>query len=246
KADCLHCHEDAKIQVAIYQGKKFDHKSHGAGDKIQCSTCHASDIKQSFKTDCGPCHHHEKEIAAKISRVAAEIPELPATVYCESCHPIQTAMYKGSRLIASLRLQQRLPSMKFDAKVDCIECHKFDHFGKMTLESCDAEGCHKEQPLAPLWKGEGDYAAIMDTWQAKTRTSIAQAEILEQKIEKLLTDWDVPEAKQLYENAKEALDSVRKDGSLGVHNPELVDKLMNNSIEQFQQSLQLLMLNIQG
>jgi len=39
---------------------------------------------------------------------------------------------------------------------------------------------------------------------------------------------------------------VRQDGSLGVHHPELVDKLMKSSIEQLQQSLQLLMKQIQG
>jgi hypothetical protein len=254
-ADCLHCHENAKTVAVAYQGKTFDHKSHvdksrfigGAGEKMQCNTCHASDIKQSFKGECAPCHHDEKQIVAKISRVVGAVREMPALVYCESCHPIRTAMYKG--------LKYNLPSMKFDAKVDCVKCHKPDAI-EMTRTRCDTDGCHKEQPPAPsplikggrgvVGKGEGDYAAIMDAWQANTRKSITQAEILEQKIEKLLTDWDVPEAKQLYSKAKEALDFVRKDGSLGVHHPELVDKLMKSSIEQLQQSLQLLTKKIQG
>ena len=224
KADCLQCHENAKTQVVVYQGKNLDHQSHvdksrfigGAGEEIQCNTCHASDIKQSFKGECAPCHHDAKQIADKTSFASS-------VVYCESCHPIQTAMYKG--------LRYNLPSMKFDAKVDCVKCHKLDAISGMTLARCYTDDCHKKV---------SDYATIMDTWQANTRNSTAQAEILEQKIEKLLTDWDVPEAKQLYRNAKEALDFVRKDGSLGVHHPELVDKLMKNSIEQLQQSLQLL------
>ena len=259
KADCLQCHEDAKVQIVVYQGKRLDHKSHvdksrfigGAGENIQCSTCHASDIKQSFKGECAPCHHDEKQIADKISLVSS-------VVYCESCHPIQTAMYKGSQYNLPPFIKGGLgglPCMKFDAKVDCVKCHKLDAI-KMTKARCDTAGCHKEQPPAPsplikggrgvVGKGEGDYAAIMDTWQTKTRISIAQAEILEQKVEKLLTDWDVPEAKQLYSNAKESLDFVRKDGSLGVHHPELVDKLMKSSIEWLQQSLQLLTRKIQG
>ena len=179
--------------------------------KNQCTSCHAANIQQNFKEDCQSCHHDEKQVKVEEK--------------CESCHPIQTVMYDG--------VKYNTPSMKFDAKVDCIKCHKpqTPNIIRPTNASCNTPDCHKK---------EDDYAVIMDAWQSKTKQSIIQIEALEKKAEKLLTVMDVPEAAKLYQAAKDDIDVVRADGTLSIHNPQLTDVLIKRAFEQFQQCLQLL------
>jgi hypothetical protein len=196
--------------IVVYQQKPFNHDSHASKSKIQCALCHAANTQQNFKEECKSCHHDEQQVKVEEK--------------CESCHPIQTAMYNGGKY--------NIPSMKFDAKVNCVKCHKPQtQIIRPTNAGCNTPNCHKK---------EDDYAAIMDAWQSKTKQSIAQIEELEKKSEKLLTVLDVPEAAKLYEAAKDNLDFVRADGTLSVHNPQLTDVLIKRASQQLQQCLQLL------
>ncbi|MFQ6039773.1 MAG: NapC/NirT family cytochrome c [Candidatus Poribacteria bacterium] len=220
--NCQKCHREPMPYIVAYQQKSFNHDVHVSASENQCASCHAANTQQNFKEDCKSCHHDERQVKVEEK--------------CESCHPIQTAMYDGGKY--------NIPSMKFDAKIDCVKCHKpqtavheiiaersEQDIIRPTDESCNTPNCHKK---------EDNYAVIMDAWQSKTKQSIVQIEALEKRAEKLLQVMDVPEAAKLYQAAKDDIDFVRADGTLSVHNPQLTDVLIKRALEQFQQCLQLL------
>jgi nitrate/TMAO reductase-like tetraheme cytochrome c subunit len=211
ETNCQMCHQEPMLYIVDYQQKPFNHNSHAQKSKIKCDSCHMANTQQTFKEKCTSCHHDEKQV-----KVVEK---------CESCHPIQTAMHDGGKY--------NIPSMKFDAKVDCLKCHKTQtqKIIRPSNASCNTPNCHKK---------EDDYAIIMDVWQSKTKQSLAQIASLEKKAEKLLKVLDVPEAAKLYKAAKDDIDFVRADGTLSVHNPQLTDILIKRAYQQLQQCLQLL------
>ncbi len=220
KTDCQNCHKQPLKQVT-YQQKPFNHELHT--DKIppsplsqrggECAVCHAANIKRNFKGECVSCHHDEKRVAVEGK--------------CAACHPIQTAMYQGTK--------HNLPSVKFEAEIDCVDCHQLETetVGKVTRAACNY--CHDED----------DYGTVMDTMQTQTKKTLASTYALAQKAEKLLMTLNVPEAKQLYKTAKADLDFVKSDNSLSIHNPELADVLVKQAEKKLQECLRLLAKSIQ-
>ena len=80
----------------------------------------------------------------------------------------------------------------------------------------------------------------MDAWQTKTRNALEELEVMEMKVAALLAGIDVPDIQQIYESAQKDIDFVRADSSLGVHNPELTDVLLQNAQVSLQRCLEQL------
>jgi formate-dependent nitrite reductase cytochrome c552 subunit len=120
--------------------------------------------------------------------------------------------------------------------VDCSSCHtsviekgtgSLDGIKQMCVE------CH-----------ESGYEEMLDGWQEMIRDEIKDAEKLLNDVAALLKAPDdkpqKQEASSLYNEARERVLFVQKDGSLGAHNVELADQLLTDAIDKLKKSQRLL------
>ena len=209
--------------------------------KVDCQTCHTAaglprqtvyqqevfnhDVHATQRSlGCSVCHatNVKQSFKADCTSCHHDETEVEVEEKCGTCHPDQTAMHEGT--------PYNLPSLKRDAKVGCIDCHtaETDTVGVTTRNSCTV--CHET----------GDYAAIMDAWQTKAQNTLSELKVVETKVAVLLAAVDIAEVQQIYESAQRDIDFVQADATLGVHNPELADVLLDNARDRFQRCLDML------
>jgi CRP-like cAMP-binding protein len=193
--NCKACHDNLRVRQASLE-KPFLHAPHALDYGLNCSTCHARNVQQTFTADCATCHH-----VAKVN-VAAK---------CESCHATQFQLYRGLTPAGS-------PSLHTKAKVECDDCHVRKGDRMTTLPCSD---CHKT----------GNYVGIRQSWQSKTREQLDTIRRLRRQLVGKTLDGAT-------QRRVTAIDATSRrfavDGSLSVHNPEVVDTTLSRDIDALQ------------
>lgn len=204
---CLTCHsfrlDDDTNSVEL-------HAAHMVGHKVECFACHGkvphgqtSVESVSAMMDCTNCH--------------SDTHQVQRTIYSTE-HPTQP------------HATDRVLSPMFLTHVECTGCHiektarnagTLDSFGTVARavpRACDA--CHED--------GTGE--KYVPYWQERIKSLYAQVERRIQELEALAqaqSDPDrVQELGRRIQDAKTILDSVRFDGSWGVHNFKYTETLL--------------------
>jgi len=172
---------------------------------------------------CMECHEPLKEEHGKLYAHYDE--------NCQKCHSAQDGMYQGTVEFVA----EAMPSIKAEL-VDCSSCHtstvengagSLDEIKQMCVE------CH-----------EDDYDETLDGWQEMIRDEITEAEGLLSDVAAMLKKSEGKPQKQqassLYEEARERVLFVQKDGSSGAHNFGLADQLLTDAIDSLKRCQQLL------
>lgn len=256
---CLACHFGIEnVQNAVF-GQVFEHGTHLLKKGLPCERCHIPTEPEqaghgSLKigsNDCISCHHtsaNDCETCHKNLRVRQVVYPKPfdhathaldygsncSTCHarnthqtfvadcvschhtsrvevegkCESCHTTQLRLYEGLTPTGN-------PSLHTKANVRCNDCHPRDG-DRITTQACST--CHKT----------GNYENIRQAWQTKTRRQI-------ETIRSLLRHLESPTLGGPLQRRIAAVAADLKrfltDGSLSVHNPELVDTTLSRDIE---------------
>jgi hypothetical protein len=125
---------------------------------------------------------------------------------CQSCHELQAKVYAGTIDL----LGKEEPSAMFQAEVECQSCH------------IDQDRIVRPKPAACLSCHELGYEEMMTEWQKGVQEAIGKAEARAREI------GDRPEAERL----RKGIDLVRRDGSLGVHNVEMIHNLLDKGTKE--------------
>ncbi len=157
--------------------------------------------------DCGQCHQTAEEQHGLPSfprqdcaSCHHQLPEEEDELDCASCHAVQAGMFAGE-----FEGFEPYPSPMPD--LSCSDCHgEADELMRPDAEGCVM--CHDE-----------DYAEMYADWRDTTTEYL---EALRQRFAAEGADAS-PEARA---RVQRALELVEQDGSLGVHNPFLVESLL--------------------
>ncbi len=211
------CHIDAEKLETVFNGLRFVHGPHLESAGLDCDSCHDPGRHgESIVTgdDCQGCHEPGDAIA------------------CKGCHVAQRATAEGKGATGI----EETPSWMVD--LDCDDCHTRPHESgsrSLTLESC--VGCH-----------EAGYDEMVDAWQQETKARLERLESARTNVSRLqvwaLTGGASPpglrEAESLRKRAEEYLAWVRRDRSLGVHNIEFTELLLDGAAKRLRQAEELL------
>jgi hypothetical protein len=156
---------------------------------------------------------------------------------CQKCHQgqhaIQRSTYLSNGLFGKADLGTETVSPMFLAHVDCTGCHIQSHAVTAKPDSgatvavaaaaaCDR--CHKP--------GLGDQ--MIPLWQKTTHSLYDQVEAELATVE---SDKS-PETTRLVEETRKLLETVRLDGSWGVHNPRYTQHLLEQAREKLKAARQ--------
>ncbi|MFQ6604151.1 MAG: cytochrome c3 family protein [Fidelibacterota bacterium] len=134
-------------------------------------------------------------------------------VSCEKCHRLQTEIYEGS---IDLAVDIEADFME-QGDVDCLGCHageKDEPVIRPGAASC--VDCHEEE-----------YEDYFSEWQDEIQAEMEQLEsILEEKRNGL--------SQEEIQSIRAALDSIRKDGSRGIHNGEAIRAILSQYVNLVQ------------
>jgi len=120
---------------------------------------------------------------------------------CTDCHPVQESIYNGKLEHLTLSIPNIMVS-----DVECIDCHTGDNDKIIRPTKKKCSDCHEE-----------DYEELHVEWKN------ASMELLKKLKEKIDKD-KLPQGSRAVEIYKLLL----KDGSRGIHNPELYEKLITD------------------
>jgi nitrate/TMAO reductase-like tetraheme cytochrome c subunit len=132
---------------------------------------------------------------------------------CESCHTIQSLVYTGK--LGGLNT----PDIMFEAGVSCSDCHIKDGFPKKPAPE-DCFSCHDE-----------GYDKIMEEWKKESMEKIDLFESSLKNYRKRIKDMkgkELRKALSIYLSYSSLLDSLKNDGSEGIHNFELYSELLSS------------------
>jgi nitrate/TMAO reductase-like tetraheme cytochrome c subunit len=204
---CLDCHSFRKTADA---NSVELHASHTNGDKVECFACHGKVLhgqtrveSVSAMMDCRSCH--------------SDTHQVQRTIYSTQ-HPMQP---NG---------EDRVLSPMFLTHVECTDCHiertaktsgTLDSFGTVARAvpaACDK--CHEA----------GTGQKYVPFWQQKIKALYEQVEKKVKESEDLAAaETDEARARELGRRAGQArsiLDSIRYDGSWGVHNFKYTEAML--------------------
>jgi hypothetical protein len=216
--DCRRCHFGVTENLTTFE-RPFSHTRHVGRAGLDCRRCHDPDdgkahgrLQLSSFTDCSACHHDLPPQEDIVAGRAAE---------CGACHSLQSDLYLG-RWQGEASGKQNLMA----GTVHCVKCHfpgEVEHPVRPGRAECAA--CHDDPrivELLPLWQANvtrrmNDLEALLAT--AREGTGLGAAE------------------RALVMEADEALRAVRTDGSLGIHNPGLVDRVLSGYIDRVREVL---------
>jgi nitrate/TMAO reductase-like tetraheme cytochrome c subunit len=203
--DCDSCHDDFRGKKIRFRGRIFQHDRHLGAMEIPCGECHggtrSGSVAVGRDADCQSCHHGRAEAS------------------CESCHALQDRFFRGDGTgdVAAD------PGVMFEM-VECADCHagiEEGHSVARVREAC--VDCHDEE-----------YGDLLGEWQGQTARALEEAAALLEE-----AGWrggasggaagGVPPDE--LKAAAEKVDRVRRDGSLGAHNPDLARALIESAVE---------------
>ncbi len=210
--DCARCHEDYKTKMIRMNDEIFVHDRHLENAGLECVECHEkSDVNRADLREgleCYGCHHDRQDLE------------------CESCHTAQARFMSG----AGVGGVTDEPSIMADA-VECGDCHREiqkGYFPDKLKNACT--GCHDEE-----------YAGILADWQGTTERGLEKIEGLYKKLEKNKLELNPEELKRRDEGLaliREKIEWIRRDGSLGAHNPFLTETLIDECARETEMILQ--------
>jgi len=183
-----------------FEGTEFPHDRHVGDRGIDCMTCHDNEPQ------------HGKMVIAKAGCSSCHHKN---SSECASCHTLQAAMFAGKgdgKIIPSASTKHSPMS-----DVPCEACHtqkaKPDDAPKAVAEACDQ--CHD--------KGLGKITISLN--QGTTR------KLYNRSLERLssLGSPTAPERAAAVAAVRAKLETIRRDGSWGVHNKDMVDVLLQES-----------------
>ncbi len=215
---CLKCHKNIG-EEEVARGINVPHHSPDTEFRNEmCSKCHQFVV------------HADKKLGYKISRKdlcldCHEKEEVDVAVEdCTTCHVVQGEMYNGKGL---KEVKGEKDSMA-DNDVKCIDCHsnyeKRDF--KPVVQSCI--DCHDDAEY-----GAQKIAEMQE--DIKDKIPSLKKELLELQEQLKLArrnGKDIKEAQKYYNLAKQELNFIIYDGSMGVHNHEysvlIIEKIEKN------------------
>lgn len=204
---CLDCHAYPKEADA---NSVELHAAHSNGDKVECFACHR-----------------------KVPHGQTQVESVSAMMNCQSCHSdthqVQRTIY-GTQHPLQPNNEDRVLSPMFMTHVECTGCHieraaktpgTLDSFGTVARAvpaACDK--CHEV----------GTGSKYVPFWQQKIKTLYEQVDKKVKEAEALAAAQPgagpVQEFGRRVEQARSILDSVRYDGSWGVHNFKYTEALL--------------------
>lgn len=132
---------------------------------------------------------------------------------CAKCHSLQAGIYDGTTEFAA----EIMPDLMYEEGVECLSCHGGTDkpIQKVTEESCF--DCH-----------DSDYEGLLTEWQSTTEESLSEiADALKHvKVDNLTTSQQAK-----IERVRSGIIGIEKDGSQGVHNIALVERLLDEFSE---------------
>lgn len=204
---CLDCHSFRKPTDA---NSVELHANHTNGDKVECFACHR-----------------------KVSHGQTGVESVSAMMDCQSCH---SETHEAQRTIYSTQHPMqpngtdRVLGPMFLTHVECTGCHVertaktpgiLDSFGTVARavpSACDR--CHEPgtgQKYVPFWQGriKALYEQVERRVKASETLAVAQTH-----------EGRAQEIDQRVRQARSILDSIRFDGSWGVHNFKYTEALL--------------------
>lgn len=165
---------------------------------------------QEQKLSCNRCHSNERVhgqlIIGKQDCMNCHHKEEPKGKLpeCKTCHDIQHSIYFSELAFST----DKLPNV-MAADVACLDCHKDEKDKLVRPGRTVCSKCH-----------EKDYEEMFDQWEGTTLVLLKE---LRKKVEsKGLRKGDP---------AFDILLLLEKDGSRGIHNPELYEKLVTEALK---------------
>jgi nitrate/TMAO reductase-like tetraheme cytochrome c subunit len=207
RSGCYQCHFGMKA-VVQYGDESFPHELHVSKRSIPCTQCHSDDRHP------GSLEHGRLAFGAGGCADCHHRSE----VACERCHPLQGKVYRGQ--VAGLPKEGDFMAQ---AGVDCEGCHtaESDRVARPTGRACAT--CHDE-----------DYASLKQEWQEEVRS---KAHRLEKLLDRAEATGRVRKLGAEARRYRALLETVRSDGSWGVHNFQLLDGQLSEAIESLQEKL---------
>ena len=204
---CLDCHAFAKPADV---NSVEQHVVHTNGHKVECFACHR-----------------------KVPHGQTQVESVSAMMNCQSCHSdthqVQRTIYSTQHPLQA-NAADRVLSPMFLTHVECTGCHiertaktpgTLDSFGTVARAvpgACDK--CHEV----------GSGAKYVPFWQQKIKTLYEQVDKKVKEAEALAAvqpgAGPAQERGRRVEQARSILDSVRYDGSWGVHNFKYTEALL--------------------
>ncbi len=200
---CLDCHSFRKEADA---NSVALHASHSKGEKVECFACHG-----------------------KVPHGQTQVESVSAMMNCQSCHSdthqVQRTIYSTQHPLQPNNTERVLSPM-FMTHVECTGCHiertakapgTLDSFGTVARAvpvACDK--CHQS--------GTGE--KYVPFWQTRIKALYEQVEKKVKGLEELARAESRQEVGQRAQQARSLLDSIRYDGSWGVHNFKYTEALL--------------------
>jgi len=212
---CLSCHDFGKSHhpdcTELHEiHTDSEHEIRTNAEKVECFECH------------GHISHGQEESTSALARMT-----------CEKCHSethnVQVGIYSANH-DPQEKEDSRIVSPMFLTHVECTGCHieqsqpfsgsaySFGKVAKAVPRACDV--CHEPgtgDKYIPYWQGE--IKKLYERVYAKLERleGFVQSRIAEEGTQKL--ESDIIEAKAI-------LDSVKADGSWGVHNMKYTEAML--------------------
>lgn len=210
---CLNCHDYGIEGMAEKSGHKLTseklHQLHDHGEKVECFACHGG-VRH------GPTKGHTVASMASCENCHSDTHNIQKSIFGAEHHPGGTE-------------DNKILSPMFLTHVECSDCHikkvkkasssveSFGTVAKAVPAACDR--CHE--------KGTGD--RYVPFWQKQIKSVYARAEMrLKEKTQLLDANPDIStdENRQKIQQAAKILESVKADGSWGVHNLKYTEAIL--------------------
>ncbi|MDH4202817.1 MAG: NapC/NirT family cytochrome c [Phycisphaerae bacterium] len=205
---CLHCHT---FGMDSQETSEQLHAYHTDGEKVECFACHG-----------------------KVSHGPDETSSVATMINCENCHSnthaVQQTIFTADQVPEHEQaLNEKVLSPMFLTHVECTGCHverevsnqgvlnSIGTVARATPQSCGT--CHE--------LGTGD--RYIPFWQKNIKELYQQLLEQAQAVERKLPGFDkesLKTAQDKFARARSILESVKADGSWGVHNLKYTESLL--------------------
>ncbi|MCH7762400.1 MAG: cytochrome c3 family protein [Candidatus Marinimicrobia bacterium] len=127
---------------------------------------------------------------------------------CQTCHALQESIYSGSISL----IDGGMPDVMYEEDVTCRDCHENEYEKIVKSPGGSCISCHDDE-----------YQDWVDTWQKESKELI---ENIEFNLSRFVYNDLKNDELMIINNVKSGIDNIRKDKSFGVHNIELIQKVL--------------------
>jgi hypothetical protein len=246
-AYCDLCHAFVPFEKTLtFAGQKFSHEKHTQFNK--CTVCHSREVHKKLtitSEGCESCHSTIKQ-AAKLAtfqgmEFSHDLHSKKLNLNCATCHS-KDVFKKGT---VENKACQSCHHQGKTLILDCKKCHVLQseiYLGKfmsaaspqpdvMQAGGIECDACHvtKEQTVTSPGKEkcaechDKAYEDMHVEWQSDVTKTISE---LSQLMNSLKTASLPPERKKVLQESEALASSIKKDGSKGIHNYQLLSDLL--------------------